>query len=157
MPLKPLSAPPLVKLDTSQGVPILRLAPLDLNGIPADLPLVPVLVAHVVRCFERPEVSVDPSGPLTLTERGRCVLDAAATIYAKAAPGAPDEDRRRAKAFVCFRQEWATYLHGVLAREEGAPELIVCPIQTHNEGYRLVCREAHPALGNDYITLPYWG
>lgn len=157
MPLKPLSAVPLVSLDPSGAAPVLRLAPLNINGLPADLPLVPVLVAHVVRCFERPEVSVDPSGPLTLTERGRGLIDAAATIYAKAAPGAPDEDRRRAKAFVHFRQDWATYLHDVLARAEGAPELIVCPVRAHNEGYRQVCREAHPALANDYITIPYAG
>jgi len=160
MPLKPLEPPVPVTRHNATGGLVLRLAPLDLNGAPADLPLVSILVAHVVRCLERPGLPVRPGAPPTLAERGRDVLDTACTAFAKAAPGAPDEDRRRARSFVHFRADWAAYLHDALAAAEGpdgVPELIVCPVDVLAAGYSAVEREAKPVLANDYLMLSWEG
>ena len=83
MTLKPLNVPPPYTLtDAAGSPPALVLATLVLDGTPKDLPIVPVIVAHVVNCFERPGEQAPPNGPITLTERGRGLLDMACTIYA---------------------------------------------------------------------------
>ena len=173
MTLKPLNVPPPYTLtDAAGSPPALVLATLVLDGTPKDLPIVPVIVAHVVNCFERPGEQAPPNGPITLTERGRGLLDMACTIYAEPAPGAPDEDRRRARAFVLFRREWASYLYALLSQAalaakaapaapaapaaKAAPETIVCPVTAKANGYRrLIEIDALPLLENDYFVLPW--
>jgi hypothetical protein len=158
MPLKPLEPSALVTRHKETGDLVLRLAPLDLNGAPADLPLVSIVVAHAVRCLERPELPAHPGAALTLTERGRGVLDTACTTFAKAAPGVPDEDRRRARSFVHLRTDWAAYLHAALVAAkglDGVPELIVCPVAVLLSGYNAVEREVKPVLANDYFMLTW--
>ena len=163
MTLKPLNVPPPYTLtDAAGSPPALVLATLVLDGTPKDLPIVPVIVAHVVNCFERPGELAPPCGPITLTERGRGLLDMACTIYAEPAPGAPDEDRRRARAFVLFRREWASYLYALLSQAapaapaaKAAPETIVCPVTAKANGYgRLIEIDALFLLENDYFVLP---
>lgn len=153
MPLQPLTpVPPYTILCAAEGRgPALQLAPLILAGTPKDLPLTPIFVAHVITCFESLKEQVTPHAPLTLIERGRGLLDKACTIYAAPALGAPDEDRRKAHAFVRFRGEWQSYLHDVLLRVGAETEVIVCPVEI---GYRrLVAADVEPLLLNSYFVL----
>ena len=87
----------------------------------------------------------------------------ACTIYAEPTPGAPDEDRRRARAFVLFRREWASYLYALLSQAakaapeakaaKAAPETIVCPVAKANGYGRLIEIDALLLLENDYFVL----
>jgi hypothetical protein len=151
-------------LAQEEGVPTLRLAQLNLGGAPVGLHPIPLIVAHTVYCLEavkQPEVK---PGGLTIAEMGRGVLDTACTIYAVPALGAPDEDRRKARSFVRFDQDWAAYLHAALEAAPGAPEKIVCPLSIPADRdehiamrtvERAVERLVERMLHNDFFAAPF--
>ena len=146
MPLKPIEPFVPFTIQPDEDGPQIVLAPLWTYGVPDDLPPPTVIVAYVTRCFEG--VGPQVSSSLTLKERGRGALDSAATIYAKAAPGAPDEDRRRARSYVSFRQDWESYLHDVLAAIGGDATKIVLPVSTGK-----TVLQGLQILQNDYFTM----